>query len=436
MKKQQFLPVVLALTLLLLIACKPQPRHPETMKIPVSPYSVRDYLKSEYEYAEEWLDQYSSIRSLIKAELSARSFKLPNKVATKTDTASMENGLWKAFIKDRKELHALSGKNFKTDHKLVSAGNDSVFIEDFLVVNLQCLVLVLSNNLTTSLEINDIFINKKSGVENKINFPEPEGRISDLSYDKENDRLMFVYSSSVTPPTCYTYGIHSMRLGILWKTKVRQYAREDYKAEILRIPAKNKEMIPVSILRKTDTGQPEGPSPLIIFADYQNQGKPEISFNSGLLSLLNRGFTIVQIHIPADDSTIQSGYELISYVVSDLCNRHLTSQGLITIAGSDSAAGMAYLTAKEHPSWFKTLVIENPASLTYQGTIETPSVFLFSAYNNTHSENLIAAFASEYRKNEKSENILLLSKGKNQKKDRSQMGDMITFILASYSIDK
>ena len=424
------------LMLALLIACKFQPHHPEAISPPLNEQSMREYIRSEYDYTEKWLSQYNTLRTIIREELTARSFKLPPSANQKPDTAIMEGGLWKVYIKDGKEIHAQSGGKAKTDYRLVSSGSDSVFIEDFLVVNLQCLVIVLSNNLSTSIEITDIFTDKKSGAENKINFPEPEGRITDLSYDKENDRLEFVYSSCVTPPTCYAYGIHSMRLGILWKSKIQSFAREDYKAQILFMTGLNGRKIPVSVVRKIDEVKPDKPAPMAVFTDCLKHGSPASNFNPALLCLLNRGFTIVRLHIPDGDTSFHNGNDLISDVVSSLIQKGIASPGLITLAGAGPAATMAYFCAKIHPAWFKTLVLENPPSLPLQEIPGIPFCLINSEYNNTASENIITGFVKEYRKKEKSENILLINKGKNINKDRAYMGDIITFILVSNEIDK
>ena len=395
MKNQHLLPVLLSACLLLLATCKLQPRHPEAATSPLNENSKKEYLRSEYDYSEEWLGQYNTLREIIRKELLARAFKLPASKNEKTDTAVMEGGLWKVYIKNRKEIHAMSGGKSKTDYRLVSSGSDSAYIEDFLVVNLQCLVLVLSNNLSTSIEIIDIFTDKKSGAEIKINFPEPEGRITDLSFDKENDRLEFVYSSCVTPPTCYAYGIHSMRLGILWKSKIQSFTREDYKAEILILRGKSGRKIPVSVVRKIEEVTSDKPAPMAVFADCLKQGSPVSNFNPARLCLLNRGFTIVSLHIPSADSSVQGGNDLISDVVSSLIHKGIASPPLITLTGTGQAATMAYHCAQGHSTWFKTLVLENPPSLPLQEISGVPFCLVNSEYNNTASENIITGFVQE-----------------------------------------
>ena len=436
MKKQQLIPVLAIVLLALLTDCKLQPRHPEAINPPLNEQSVREYIRSEYDYTENWLSQYNTLRAIIKEELSSRFLKLPEPIKQKSDTAIMEGGRWRVYIHERKEIRAQSGGSLKTVYRLVASGSDSVFIEDFLVVNLQCLVLLLSNNLSTSIEITDIFTDKKSGAENKINFPEPEGNISGLSYDKENDRLEFVYSSCVTPPTCYAYGIHSMHLGILWKSKIQSFAREDYKAQILFMTGLKGRKIPVSVVKKIDEAKPDKPAPVAVFADCLKPGSPVSNFNPALLCLLNRGFTIVRLHIPDGDTSVQRENDLISDVVSSLVHNGIASPGMITLVAAGPAATMAYICAQRHSSWFKTLVLENPPSLPLQAISGAPFCLINSEYNNAVSENIITGFVQEYRKKEKSENILLINKGKNINKDRAYMGDVITFILVSNEIDK
>ena len=316
--------------------------------------------------------------------------------------------------------------------------NDSIFIDDFSLLNLQYLVLIQRMNLKTSLEITSIYPEKvrEASVENVINFPEPEGRISDLSYNKDDDKIIFRYSSILTPPTCYTYGIHSMHMGIRWKKQIKNYRPEDYKAEVSWVAGKNNSRIPVSLIRKRELDMQDGTNPLLLFIDSGPPGEKENGFSPELLSLTDRGFYIAFIHLSSAGSDEKECNDKVAAALSALIGKKYTSAGLITLAGKDNGALIAFNTAKEHPSWVRVLILENPAFSCNTANTTATDIYL-NAYTNGPDKGFAGlSLASGLRKITKPGNTLLVSTGTDRPANPGLNTEQITFILSSFGIHK
>ncbi|MCX6285989.1 MAG: hypothetical protein NTY96_02610 [Bacteroidetes bacterium] len=315
--------------------------------------------------------------------------------------------------------------------------NDSVLIDAYAVINLQYLVLVQKKHRSTSIEITNLYPdNKGFGIENKINFPEPEGQISDLFYEQKEDKLVFRYSSIITPPSCYTYGIHTMHMGIRWKKQIKNYVQDDYKAEIIWIRTKEHGRMPVSLISKRDPERKDGTSPLVLFVESTKPWEQDDNFRPYLLSLLNRGFYIARIHVSSGVSSDSETTGLVTAAVTTLIGRRFTAPGMITIAGKGVGASMAWNAAREHPLWVRTLVLDAPAFSKPAANPLVSNIFLISGPIVTDKGLESLTLASELRKIMKPENTLLVVTGSKQIQDPEKNASLITFILESYGIKK
>jgi len=316
--------------------------------------------------------------------------------------------------------------------------NDSVFIDNFTLIDLQDLILIQRKHLNTSIELTSISPDKgkAASIENVINFPEPEGLISDLSYNRADDKLVFRYSSIITPPTCYTYGIHSMHLGIRWKKQIKNYVPDDYKAELIWAVGKNNSRIPVSLIRKRALDLQDGTNPLVLFIESGKFNEQKNDFNPELLSLTDRGFYIARVHVSTAAFTEPACLDMIAEVVSALIEKKYTSPGLITIAGKESGALIAFNTALEHPAWVRVLVLEAPVFSCSSGSSEVPYIYLDACTYNPDNGFKGLSLAAALRKITKPGNTLLVNTRMEQSPDRGIKAGLITFILSSYGINK
>ena len=314
--------------------------------------------------------------------------------------------------------------------------NDSVFIAGFTLIDLKYLVLVQRRNLSTSIQITGIFEknDKDAPIENVINFPEPEGRITGLMYDSKEDKLVFIYSSIITPPTCYTYGIHSMHLGIRWKKQLKNYVQDDYKAEVVWASGKDNLRVPVSVLRKREIENPESARPLLLFIDSENRECMESCFTPELLSLLNRGFCIARIHLPAAGLKIAEASDMVAKAISALSEKKLAQTGMITLLGKGSDALIAIGAFNLHPAWIRTLVLCSPAYNENIVTTPTPDTYIVIEPEDQDKGLPGLKLGSEIRKHLKPENTLLMKNKSVQDQDFTP--GLITFILISNGIQK
>jgi len=328
--------------------------------------------------------------------------------------------------------------------------NDSVYIGDFTLIDLQYLVIVQRRNLATSVEITSIYDekDKEARVGNVINFPEPEGLVSDLSYDKEGDKLVFRYSSSITPLTCYTYGIHSMHLGIRWKKQVRHYVQDDYKAQVAWARGINKTRFPVSVLGKREMERPDGSNPLLLFIETGNPSCNGSNFSPELLSLIDRGFYLARVHLPSSGLKETEGSEIVSAAISALTGNRISSNGLITLAGKGNGALIALNINREHPGWIRTLVLDCPVYGDNPSAMAVPDTYIVTEPADRDKLQASLKLGSSLRKLMKPENTLLLKSKTGPEPDFKTRPDpdfnsgpdpdfnsgLITFILLSNGI--
>ena len=340
--------MIIVLICLCMISCNTKPR-PDAVILSSGENSSMHYVKPENDYTGKWMNDKDPLREVIQSEIMSRKYSASPEPANGNDSVQSDGCKWTFIVKDGKTVRVMfvngekaSGNTFwmlsdenapmrciliapdrstgPGSWKAAVRQNDSVYIDDFTLINRQYLVLVQRKNLNTSIEITDIYPEKKSGVENKINFPEPEGRISQLSYDKDEDKLVFIYSSIITPPTCYTYGIHSMHLGIRWKKRISNYNQEDYKAEVIRLNGSNNGGTLISVIRKRDMEPAKGSAPLLLFIETSKPWEQTRTFDPDLLSLLDRGFIVARLFIPEKDVSETEKNGMITKCISSLIN--------------------------------------------------------------------------------------------------------------------
>ena len=121
--------------------------------------------------------------------------------------------------------------------------------------------------------------------------------------------LRLEYSSMITPPTVFDYGVDS---GGLRALKVREipsgYAKEQYLTERLTAPARDGAAIPVSLVRRKDTPA-DGGAPLYLYGYGAYGFALPPSFSTSRLSLLDRGFIFAIAHIRGGDDLGYHWYE-------------------------------------------------------------------------------------------------------------------------------
>ena len=314
--------------------------------------------------------------------------------------------------------------------------NDSVYIDDFTLINLQYLVLVQRKNLGTSIEITDLYPDKRSGIENKINFPEAEGKITGLTYEPGEDKIVFVYSSIITPPTCYTYGIHSMHMGIRWKKQFKSYIQDNYKAGGINAIGSSNTRIPVSYITKRDEESNARPKPLLLLIAAGAPSEQGNGFSPDFISLLDRGFTIACVHMPASQADLKEGTGKITAAVSALISKQITTTENIILYAKSGTAAQAIKATGLHPAWFRALILESPETSGISGLGDLPFTCVYADSKLLETGSAGIGMVSALRSIAKTGNTLLLISGNNIDKNETMRARLITFILATNGISK
>lgn len=150
----------------------------------------------------------------------------------------------------------------------------------------------------------------KGGEAHYLDFGEPTWTVHS-AYNPQLDTrvLRYSYSSLTTPNSTFEYDMETRSKKLIKQQEVLgQFNAEDYVAEYLRIPARDGVLVPVSLVYKKGF-QPDGSSPLLMYA-YGSYGySQDASFSSTRLSLLDRGFVFAIAHIRGGQEMGRHWYE-------------------------------------------------------------------------------------------------------------------------------
>lgn len=314
--------------------------------------------------------------------------------------------------------------------------NDSVFIDGYTVLNLQYLVLVQKKHLATSIEITDIYPDRKSGFENKISFPQPEGSITSLSFDKDESKLSFRYSSIITPLTSYTYNLQTMHMGIRWKKKPKNYNQDDYKAQVIYANGQENEKYPFAVLRKFRAEEPEVPGPLVLFIEREDPAGIPDAFSPELFSLLDRGFTVARLRIPPNSASPADDDAIVTSALTRLISEKFSSPGSVSLVCRGDLAHAATRLAAKDPAMFRAIVMDSPVLIE---TRDVPGIPFSMVYADTSGNGKgldQLRTASLFRQKMKDDNEFMLLQGNGRPSEPARQAGLITFLLSAYEIRK
>ena len=213
----------------------------------------------------------------------------------------------------------------------------------------------------------------RSGTEHEIAFAEEAyalGFGQMLEYD--TDILRFSYSSMTTPAEIYDYDMRS-------RTRVMRKRQEvpsghdpaQYVTRRIQAPAHDGETVPVTLLYRKDTPI-DGSAPLWLYG-YGSYGITiPASFNTNILSLVDRGFVYAIAHIRGGQDKGYRWYtegkrEKKQNTFQDFISaaRHLiaagyTRQGEIVAQGGSAGGMLMGAVANMAPELFKAIIAEVP----------------------------------------------------------------------------
>jgi oligopeptidase B len=126
---------------------------------------------------------------------------------------------------------------------------------------------------------------------------------------QDTDELRYVYSSLTTPPSTYAYDMRSRQRRLLKRQPVPGgFDPELYATERLWAPARDGARVPVSVLYRKGLRR-DGSAPLLQYGYGSYGSSSDPSFNSSVLSLVDRGFVYAIAHVRGGQEMGRAWYE-------------------------------------------------------------------------------------------------------------------------------
>lgn len=154
-------------------------------------------------------------------------------------------------------------------------------------------------------------INRTVGRDSYITFDEP-AYMADLgdNFEYKTSSLRVTYESLTTPDSVYDVDLWTGNKKLMKRQEVLgSFRQENYQAERLWVPARDGEMVPVSLVYKKGLDLKSGKNPVYIYS-YGSYGmSSDPYFSSVRLSLLDRGFIFVMPHIRGGSEMGRRWYE-------------------------------------------------------------------------------------------------------------------------------
>ena len=218
--------------------------------------------ESKLQYQVEHVDN----KFFIRTDLDAPNFRI---METPEPATGKEN--WKELIPHRDDV-LIAGMSIFTNHLVLNEVKDAL----------------------SQLRI----INLSDQSDHYITFAEPVyTTFVNINPDFNTRVLRFSYTSMTTPSSIYDYNMDTKEKKLMKQTEVLGgFNKEDYQSERIWATARDGARIPVSLLYKKGLRK-DGKNPLLIYA-YGSYGYSSFpSFNSNIISLINRGFIFAVAHV-------------------------------------------------------------------------------------------------------------------------------------------
>jgi oligopeptidase B len=205
-----------------------------------------------------------------------------------------------------------------------------------------------------------------------ITFPESAYAVAPTQNAEFNtSNLRFYYSSLLTPASTYDYDMGTRHRVLKKRTEVPGYDPSKYEVKRFMVTARDGARVPVSML-VSKTWKQDGTHPLLEYA-YGSYGyTTEPTFNSTVLSLVDRGFGYAIAHIRGGQEMGRAWYDqgkmmnkkntfndfvdVAQYLVD---NKYTSKDRLVANGGSAGGLLMGAVT-NMRPDLFKAVVADVP----------------------------------------------------------------------------
>ncbi|HEX6088968.1 MAG TPA: S9 family peptidase [Gemmatimonadales bacterium] len=206
-----------------------------------------------------------------------------------------------------------------------------------------------------------------------VSFPEAAyGVFASSNAEFDTDRFRFAYSSLVTPGSVYDYDMKTRERTLLKRQEIPSgYDSTRYEVRRLMAPARDGVKVPVSILLRRGT-RLDGRNPLLLYAYGSYGATMEPTFNSAVLSLVDRGFVYAIAHIRGGQEMGRQWYDdgkmmkkmntFFDYidVAEELVRQRYTSPDRLVANGGSAGGLLMGAVANLRPDLFRAVVAEVP----------------------------------------------------------------------------
>jgi oligopeptidase B len=215
-------------------------------------------------------------------------------------------------------------------------------------------------------------IDLKTNAVHYITFPEPAYAVSptqNAEFDTNN--LRFVYNSMVTPASTYDYNMATRQRVLKKRVEVPTFDASKYEVKRLMVKARDGALVPVSMIVGKSWKQ-DGTHPLLEYAYGSYGSTTEATFNSPVLTLVDRGFAYAIAHIRGGQemgrkwydegkmmnkkNTFNDFVDVGQYLVD---NKYTSKDRLIANGGSAGGLLMGAV-ANMRPDLYKAIVADVP----------------------------------------------------------------------------
>jgi oligopeptidase B len=212
-----------------------------------------------------------------------------------------------------------------------------------------------------------------SGAAQEIPFPEPAySAFPAANVEFETRKYRYSYESLVTPRSILDYDVDTRTSELLKEQPVLGgYDRTRYASERLFATAPDGVEVPLSIVYRKDTPR-DGSAPMLL-GGYGAYGFPlPVTFSSGRLSLLDRGFVVALAHVRGggemgkpwhDDGRMMKKRNTFTDFVAaaeHVIARRLTSSDRLVIEGGSAGGLLMGAVTNMRPDLFKAVVSHVP----------------------------------------------------------------------------
>lgn len=153
-------------------------------------------------------------------------------------------------------------------------------------------------------------INFNTGEDHYIDFGEEvfSSRIS-VNEEAAAEVLRYTYTSLTTPNSTFDYNMATREKELLKETEVLgDFSKDNYESKRLWATADDGTQVPISLVYRKGFEQ-NGESPMLLYAYGSYGSSTDPSFNSNILSLLDRGFSYAIAHIRGGSEMGRQWYE-------------------------------------------------------------------------------------------------------------------------------